>query len=106
MHTRSDILVSTNGGIFCMDILKKALNDLYNGKININKKFPTSKEYNTLVEESSEILKKINNNLSDEGKKLLNEYIEKQAQIMSIDCEEKFIDGYKLASKLIIAGIK
>ena len=89
-----------------MDILKDVLNDLYNGKININEKFPTSKEYNTLLKQSSEILKKIKENLDNETKKLLNEYIEKQAQIISIDCEEKFIDGYKLAIGLIIAGIK
>ncbi len=89
-----------------MEILKKVLKDLYNGKININEKFPDTEEYSTLVRESNEILRKINNNLDSERKKLLNEYIEKQAQIISIDCEEKFISGYKLASKLIIAGIK
>ena len=43
---------------------------------------------------------------NDEEKILLNEYIEKQSYIASIDCEKKFIDGYKIASKLIIAGIK
>lgn len=89
-----------------MDTLKDVLKDLYNGKININEKFPDTKDYNTLVRESSEILRKINNNLDNERKKLLNEYIEKQAQIISIDCEEKFINGYELASRLIIAGIK
>lgn len=89
-----------------MDILKGILNDLYNGKININEKFPVSREYNILEEEANEILEKIRRDLDDRGKKLLNEYIEKQSQIASIDCEEKFIDGYKIASKLIISGIK
>lgn len=89
-----------------MELSKNILKDLYNGKINVNEEFPNSEEYNILTKESNKILEKINNNISDEAKLLLNEYIEKQAQIASIDCEEKFIDGYKLASKLIIAGIK
>ena len=48
----------------------------------------------------------IRSNIDNKTENLLNEYIEKQSQITSIDCEEKFIDGYKLASKLIITGIK
>ena len=89
-----------------MDMVKNVLEDLYNGKININEKFPTSEEYETLLKESKEILKAIKKNIDDKTQDLLNEYIEKQSQIMSIDCEEKFIEGYKLASKLIIASIK
>ncbi len=89
-----------------MDLLKDILDNLYNGRININEKFPTSEEYNVLVKESEKILKIIKNNIDDKTKNLLDEYIEKQSQIMSIDCEEKFIDGYKLATKLIITSIK
>ena len=82
------------------------LKNLYNGKININEQIPNSKEYSTLVKDSNIILEKIINTLNNNQKALLNEYIEKQSQITSIDCEQKFIDGYKIASKLIIAGIK
>jgi len=89
-----------------MDELNGILSDLYHGKINVNEKFPDSKEYNNLIEESKEILNRINNIINDSEKELLNQYLEKQAQIISIECEQKFINGYKLASKLIITGIK
>ena len=89
-----------------MDMVKNVLEDLYNGKININEKFPTSEEYNNLLKEKERILEMIRSNIDNKTENLLNEYIEKQSQITSIDCEEKFIDGYKLASKLIITGIK
>ncbi|MDO5555627.1 MAG: hypothetical protein Q4G09_02935 [Clostridia bacterium] len=82
-----------------MDISEDILNNLYNGKININEKNPISKEYNELLGESNKILE-------EKEKELLNEYIEKKAQISSIECEEKFIEGYKIACKLIIYGIK
>lgn len=93
-----------------MDMLKDMFNDilkdLYNGNVNINEKFPISEEYNILIKESNEILRRIEEKLDDKGKKLLKNYTEKQAQIMSIDCEEKFVEGYKLATKLVISGIK
>ena len=89
-----------------MDVLDDTLKDLYNGKINLNEKFPTSEEYNLLIKESKKLLDKIESYMDEKENKLLNEYIEKQSQITSIDCEQKFIEGYKLASKLIIVGIK
>ena len=89
-----------------MDVLDNILKDLYNGKININEKFPITEEYNILIRESRDLLKKIKSYMDERGNKLLDEYIERQSQITSIDCEEKFIEGYKLASKLIILGIK
>ncbi len=89
-----------------MDLLKDILDDLYNGRININEKSPKSQEYSILEKEAKEILKSIESKIDATTKDLLNEYIEKKSQIISIDCEEKFIDGYKLASKLIIAGLK
>ncbi len=89
-----------------MEVLDNILKELYNGKINIKEKFPISEEYNVLVRESGDLLEKIKNYMDERGNKLLNEYIEKQSQITSIDCEGKFIEGYKLASKLIILGIK
>ncbi len=89
-----------------MDTQKEILNDLYNGNININEKIPISQEYNILTEKSNEVLEKIKELLDDEENRLLNKYIEIRAHISSIECEEKFIEGYKTASKLIIAGIK
>lgn len=89
-----------------MDELNEILENLYNGNININVKVPNSNEYIETLEECNIILKNIENKLDDAGKKLLNEYIEMKSQVTSIECKEKFIEGYKLASKLIIAGIK
>ena len=42
-----------------MDVLDNILKDLYNGKININEKFPISEEYNVLIRESGDLLEKI-----------------------------------------------
>ena len=89
-----------------MDELNEIFENLYNGNININVKVPNSNEYIETLEECNIILKNIENKLDDAGKKLLNEYIEMKSQVTSIECKEKFIEGYKLASKLIIAGIK
>lgn len=89
-----------------MDKLNDILDRLYNGKININAEFPNSKEYSSILKESNIILKQIEDKLDDNGKKLLDNYIDTKAQMISIECKEKFIEGYKLAIKLIAAGIK
>ena len=88
------------------EILENTIESLYNGEININKKFPTFEEYSILQKESNELLQEIENKLDDKGKEILNEFTERKSRMMSIECKEKFIDGYKLACKLIIAGIK
>ncbi len=93
-------------GVLYMATQKEILNDLYNGNININEIIPISQEYNILTEESNEVWERIKKRLDDEENELLNKYIEIRTQIVSIECEEKFIEGYKTASKLIIAGIK
>lgn len=89
-----------------MKTKKDILSCLYNGDININEKIPASQEYDILIEKSNQILEEFKKLLDDEGNKLLNRYIEIKTQVASIDCEEKFIEGYKIASKLIIAGMK
>lgn len=89
-----------------MDELNNILCRLYNGTININENFPNSDEYDKDLEESNKILKKLVNKLDDDENELLNKYIEIKSQVVSIECKEKFIEGYKLAVKLIIAGIK
>ena len=81
------------------EILKK----LYNGEINPNINFPTSPEYKELMRKSNQIAKLIEEKIGD--KELMNQYIELQSQISSIDCESKFIEGYKIASQLLISGL-
>ena len=50
------------------------------------------------------MVKQIEEKIGD--KELMDKYIEIQSQITSIDCESKFIEGYKTAFKLIFSGIK
>lgn len=89
-----------------MNELDDVLDDLYNGKINVNIKLSNSDEYRKILKECNTLLKEIENKLNEKDKKILNKYIEKKSQIVSLECKEKFLEGYKLASKLIIAGIK
>ncbi len=89
-----------------MNELDDVLDDLYNGKINVNIKLSNSDEYRKILKECNTVLKEIENKLNEKDKKILNKYIEKKSQIVSLECKEKFLEGYKLASKLIIAGIK
>lgn len=89
-----------------MNELDDVLDDLYNGKINVNIKLSNSDEYRKILKECNTVLKEIENKLNEKDKKTLNKYIEKKSQIVSLECKEKFLEGYKLASKLIIAGIK
>lgn len=89
-----------------MNELNDVLEDLYNGNININLELSNSNEYSKILRECNTILKKVENKLNEEDKKILNKYIEKKSQMISLECKEKFIEGYKLASRLIIAGIK
>ena len=89
-----------------MDELSNILNELYNGTININEKFPCSEEYKDSLEECNKILKKIESKLDVNQKELFNKYIEIKSQMVSTECKEMFIEGYKLATKLIISGIK
>lgn len=86
-----------------MEKIEEILNELYNGKINPNENIPTSEEYKELVKEANKIAKQIDEKLED--KELMDKYIEIQSQISSIDCESKFIEGYKIASQLLISGI-
>lgn len=89
-----------------MEKLNNILDSLYNGNINVNQKNPDSKDYLKILEECNIILKKIENKLDEGDKKLLDRYIENKSEIASIECKEKFIEGYKLATQLIICGIK
>ena len=86
-----------------MEKIEEILNELYNGKINPNQNIPESKEYKELVREANKISKQIEEKLKD--KELMDKYIEIQSQIASIECESKFIEGYKIASQLLISGL-
>lgn len=81
------------------EILRK----LYNGEINPNKDIPNTDEYKKLVKAANKLILQIEEKIND--KKIVDEYIEIQSQIASIDCESKFIEGYKLALQLLIKGI-
>lgn len=86
-----------------MEKFEECLKKLYNGEINPNKNTPTTEEYKKLIKESNKIAKQIEIKLGN--KDLIDRYIETQSQISSIDCENKFIEGYKIASQLLISGI-
>ena len=86
-----------------MENFEDCLKRLYNGEINPNKNTPKTEEYKQLVKESNRIAKQIEKKLGE--KDLIDTYIEIQSQIASIDCENKFIEGYKMASQLLISGI-
>jgi len=88
-----------------MKKIEKILKDLYNGDINPNENIPTSDEYKELVKEANKIVENVKTNMTEKEKELIDLYIEKRAQITSIECENKFIEGYKLACKLLISGI-
>lgn len=76
---------------------------LYNGEINPNRNIPNTEEYKMLIKEANKLILQIEKEIND--KKIINKYIEIQSQIASIDCESKFIEGYKLALQLLLNGI-
>lgn len=86
-----------------MEKFEEILKQLYNGEINPNKNVPASHEYKELIQKSNQIAKQIEEKIGD--KELMDQYIEIQSQISSIDCEDKFIEGYKISSQLLISGI-
>lgn len=86
-----------------MEKIEEILNKLYNGQINPNENIPKTVEYKELIKESNKIAKQIQEVIGD--KALLNKYIEIQSRITSIECKSKFIEGYKMASQLLISGI-
>lgn len=86
-----------------MEKNEEILSALYNGNINPNRNIPISKEYKELIKEANKIAKQIEEKIGD--KEIIDKYIELQSQITSIDCESKFIEGYKLASQLLVRGI-
>lgn len=88
-----------------MNIEESLLKNLYNGNINPNKTIPKTEEYNALVSKLNKVLKDLFNNLTEENKKLLNYYIEIKTETESIECQEKFEEGYKMAVKLILSGL-
>ena len=82
------------------EILKK----LYNGDIK-PKEEKLGEEYLCLQQKNNKILKKIFNNIDSKTKELLEEYLERQSELESIDAEKQFESGYKIGIKLIVAGI-
>ncbi len=82
------------------------LDSLYNGKINMNEKIPKSKKYLKILKECNITLGEVYNKLDDADKWLLDKYIEGKSEMASMECREKFIEGYKLAIELMLAGIK
>lgn len=55
------------------------------------------------MDKGKELLKVLLSNLSEKNKKILNEYLELKTEAESIECEEKFIEGYKTAINLILS---
>lgn len=82
------------------EILKK----LYNGDIK-PKEEKLGEEYLCLQQKNNKILRKIFNNIDSKTKELLEEYLERQSELESIDAENQFESGYKIGIKLIVAGI-
>lgn len=82
----------------------KILNKLYNGEIRPKEEL-LCEEYLKLQQENNKRLKKSFNNIDSETKELLEEYLEKQSELSSIDAENQFESGYKTGIKLIVAGI-
>lgn len=85
------------------DEKEEILSALYSGSINPNKNIPTSKNYKELIKKANKIAKQIEEKIGN--REIIDKYIEIQSQITSIDCESKFIEGYKLASQLLITAI-
>lgn len=86
-----------------MEKSEEILRELYKGKINPNENISVSEEYKQLVRESNEIAKELERVIGNN--ELIDKYIEIKSQITSIECESKFIEGYKIASQLLISGI-
>lgn len=57
-----------------MNELDDVLDDLYNGKINVNIKLSNSDEYRKILKECNTVLKEIENKLNEKDKKILNKY--------------------------------
>jgi len=87
-----------------MNQYNEILNKLYNGEIR-PKEDKVSEEYIKLQNENKEILHKIFNNIDSDTKELLEEFMESQNALASIDAEDQFMKGYKIGVKLVIAGI-
>ncbi len=88
-----------------MERVESILRELYNGNINPNRNIPNTDEYNEKIKELNIISDKIIEKLPQQDRGLVDEYIEKQSQISSLDCENQFIYGYKLAIKLIMGAL-
>ena len=87
-----------------MSQYSEILNKLYNGEI-IPKEDKLSEEYIKLQNENQERLHKIFSNIDLDTKELLEEFMENQDALASIDAEDQFMKGYKIGVKLIVAGI-
>lgn len=79
------------------------ISDLYNGNIRpIEGDFIKGTHSNNLSIEVDSLISEIEKLLGDDGKKLFHAYVEGSRKVLCLNCEERFIQGFKLGGRLAI----
>lgn len=79
------------------------IEELYRGNINPQiKVFNKDSQYADFINILSDNEEKLNDCLGGEEKRLLSTLIDAQGEILSIECRENFIQGWKLGAKFML----
>ena len=81
------------------------LEDLWGGKVNLHEKGFPSKQYAKAMQKLANCGEKLLVVLSEEDRKLFEEYVDDQLEVSIIaDCTS-FIDGFKLGAKIMLDAL-
>lgn len=72
------------------------LSDLYQGRVGPSHTIsPENVRYHSLMEQCGELREKLKSQLTDENLKILEDLYELQSQIISIELEINYIEGFR-----------
>ena len=78
------------------------IRELYNGQIVRSERSSTNPDYLKLSEKCSELLSKLEQQLTLEQMNLLNEFCDANGECTSFTAEEMYVAGFRDAARLII----
>lgn len=81
----------------------KILKDLYHGRINqASAPIRHDSEYSCCLAVVCSLEEELNKQLSEENKKLLQDFITAQSKLGYTNAEEQFVAGFRLGAKMIL----
>ena len=86
--------------------MSKIISDIYRGNYTpFNHRNRKGTPFAKTLDQINELEEKIRRDMPEDLKESFEQYIRAQADLMDMACEEDFTSGYKLAIRMILAGL-